>query len=69
MIENFEDIKGHTIREWVSMAVPRAKIKNNFMTFLRTHVDENGVNVYREKIRQMCDGELLVKGFRFLKPQ
>lgn len=56
MIENLEDMKEHTVREWVSMAAPRAEIKNRFKSFLGTHVNENGVNVYREKIRQMCEG-------------
>lgn len=56
MIENLEDMKGHTVREWVSMAAPRAEIKNRFKNFLRSYVDENGVNVYRERIKQMCEG-------------
>ena len=55
MIENLEDMKGHTVREWVSMAAPRAEIKNRFKSFLRSYVDENGVNVYKERIRQMCE--------------
>ena len=57
MIENLEDMKGHTVREWVCMAGTRAEIKNRFKNFLQTHVNENGVNVYKEKIRQMCEGE------------
>ena len=57
MIENLEDIKDHTVREWVSMAAPRAEIKNRFKNLLETHVNEKGVNVFREKIRQMCEGE------------
>lgn len=51
------DPRGHSVREWVSMAVPRAEIKARFKRFLQTHV-ELGVNIYREKIRQMCEGEL-----------
>lgn len=51
------DPRGHSVREWVSMAVPRAEIKGRFKRFLQTHV-ELGVNIYREKIRQMCEGEL-----------
>lgn len=53
-IENLEDQRGHTVREWVSMAVPRAEIKARFKRFLATHI-ENGTNIYREKIRQMCE--------------
>lgn len=56
IIENLEDMKGHTVREWVSMAAPRAEIKSRFKSFLRSYVDENGVNVYKERIRQMCEG-------------
>ena len=40
-------MKGHTVREWVSMVAPRAEIKNRFKNFLQTYV---------EKIRQMCEG-------------
>eukprot|EP00794_Sanderia_malayensis_P005983 gene5983-6679_t len=53
-IENLEDLKGHTVREWVSMAAPRLEIKNRFKQFLKTFVDEQGKSVYREKIQQMC---------------
>ncbi|KAL5516439.1 hypothetical protein EMCRGX_G001772 [Ephydatia muelleri] len=55
MIENLEDQKGHPLREWVSMAGPRAEIKSRFKIFLRTYVNENGINIYREKIKQMCE--------------
>ncbi|MEQ2191649.1 hypothetical protein XENOCAPTIV_000559 [Xenoophorus captivus] len=48
-IENLEDMKGHTVREWVSMAAPRLEIYNRFKNFLRTHVDENGHNVFSMK--------------------
>ncbi|CAG10746.1 unnamed protein product, partial [Tetraodon nigroviridis] len=53
-IENLEDMKGHTVREWVSMVAPRLEIYNRFKNFLRTHVDENGHNVFKEKISDMC---------------
>ncbi|XP_062270636.1 DNA replication licensing factor MCM2 [Scomber scombrus] len=53
-IENLEDMKGHTVREWVSMAAPRLEIYHRFKNFLRTHVDENGHNVFKEKISDMC---------------
>ncbi|KAK3735313.1 hypothetical protein QZH41_018724, partial [Actinostola sp. cb2023] len=54
-IENLEDMKGHSVREWVSMQAPRLEIKNRFKQFLRTFVDDQGHSVYREKIRQMCE--------------
>ena len=56
VVENLMDMKGHSVREWVSMAAPRAEIKNRFKTFLRTCV-ENGTCVYKERIQQMCEGE------------
>lgn len=58
MIENLVDTKGHSAREWVSMTEPRAEIKARFKRFLATYVDEHGTNIYREKIRQMCEGVL-----------
>lgn len=54
-IENLEDMKGHSVREWVSMLGPKTEIKNRFKNFLRTFVDQKGHNVYREKIRQMVE--------------
>lgn len=44
------------MREWVSMPAPRLEIYNRFKNFLRTHVDENGHNVFKEKISDMCKG-------------
>lgn len=56
-IENLEDMKGHSVREWVTMLGPKTEIKNRFKNFLRTFVDSKGHNVYREKIRQMVEGK------------
>jgi len=55
-IENLEDMKGHSVREWVCMLAPRTEIFNRFKNFLRTFVDMNGHNIYKEKIRQMVEG-------------
>lgn len=41
------------------MAAPRLEIYNRFKNFLRTHVDENGHNVFKEKISDMCKGSLI----------
>lgn len=71
-IENLEDMKGHPVREWVSMLGPKTEIKNRFKNFLRTYVDTKGHNVYREKIRQMVEGRhrenkyTLIDDFYFL---
>jgi len=54
-IENLEDMKGHPVREWVTMAAPRLEIKNRFKQFLKTFCDERGESVYRNKIKQMCE--------------
>ncbi|XP_070506279.1 DNA replication licensing factor Mcm2 [Chironomus tepperi] len=54
-IENLEDTKGHTIKEWVSMLGPRTEIANRFKSFLRTYIDEKGQHIYRDRIRKMCE--------------
>ncbi|EAT41359.1 AAEL007007-PA [Aedes aegypti] len=54
-IENLEDTKGHSIKEWVSMLGPRTEIANRFNSFLRTFVDDKGQYVYRDRIRRMCE--------------
>lgn len=38
------------------MVAPRLEIYNRFKNFLRTHVDEHGHNVFKEKINDMCKG-------------
>lgn len=54
-IENLEDTKGHSTKEWVSMLGPRTEIANRFKSFLRTFVDEKGQYTYRDGIRRMCE--------------
>ena len=54
-IENLEDTKGHSIKEWVSMLGPRTEISNRFKSFLRTFVDDKGQHTYRDRIRRMCE--------------
>ncbi|XP_018570583.1 DNA replication licensing factor Mcm2 [Anoplophora glabripennis] len=54
-IENLEDTKGYTIKEWVIMMGPRTEIANRFKNFLRTYVNSKGQYVYKEKIRRMCE--------------
>ncbi|XP_033116539.1 DNA replication licensing factor mcm2-like [Anneissia japonica] len=67
-IENLEDMKGHSVREWVAMPAPRLEIFNRFKNFLKTCVDEKGHNIYKEKIRQMCEAnkESLVIDYNIL---
>lgn len=54
-IENLEDTKGHSIKEWVSLLGPRTEIENRFKNFLKTFVDEKGQHVYRDRIKKMCE--------------
>lgn len=54
-IENLEDTKGHSTKEWVSMLGPRTEIANRFKSFLRSFVDEKGQYQYRDNIRRMCE--------------
>lgn len=54
-IENLEDTKGHSIKEWVSLLGPRTEIANRFKSFLRTFVDSKGHYVYRDRIKRMCE--------------
>lgn len=54
-IENLEDTKGHTIKEWVTLLGPRTEIANRFKHFLRTFVDEKGQHTYRDRINRMCE--------------
>merc|ERR1739844_801902 len=54
-IENLEDTRGRTIREHVTQVGPRTECLNRFKNFLRTYVDGRGHNLYKEKIRTMCE--------------
>lgn len=54
-IENLEDTKGYTIREWVTMLVPRTEIANRFKNFLRTYVNQKGLYEYKERMRRMVE--------------
>ncbi|XP_018331325.1 DNA replication licensing factor Mcm2 isoform X2 [Agrilus planipennis] len=54
-IENLEDTKGYSIKEWVTMMGPRTEIANRFKNFLRTFANSKGQYVYKERIRRMCE--------------
>lgn len=54
-IENLDMMKGHSLRDWVKMIGPRTEIYNRFKNFLKTIVDDNGHNVFREKIKNMVE--------------
>ncbi len=54
-IENLEDTRGRPIREYVTQIGPRTECANRFKNFLKTYVDAKGRNLYKEKIRHMCE--------------
>lgn len=54
-IENLEDTKGYTIKEWVTMIGPKTEIINRFRNFLRTFVNSKGQYIYKDRIRRMCE--------------
>ena len=57
-IENLEDTKGHSTKEWVTMRANRLEIKNRFKNFLRTAMNAKGKLVFKEVIRQMVNNNL-----------
>lgn len=68
IIENLEDRKGNSLRDWVKMESPSREIYRRFKLFLKTYIDASGNNVHAEKIRQMCEanGESLVINYTHL---
>jgi len=54
-IDNLEDTRGLSVREWVSSRPCRREIYNRFKNFLRTHADDKGHSTFRQKIRQMSE--------------
>lgn len=54
-IENLEDTRGMSVREWVVQIAPKREIYNRFKNFLRTYTDEKGRNLFRDKIRIMSE--------------
>merc|ERR1719422_819993 len=54
-VENLEDTRGRPVRDHVSAIGPKTECYNRFKNFLRTYVDARGHNLYKEKIRTMCE--------------
>lgn len=54
-IENLEDTRGMSVREWVVQIAPKREIYNRFKNFLRTTTDDKGRNIFRDKIRIMSE--------------
>ena len=58
MIENFEDMKRNTVREWVSMLAPKTETYNRFKNFLYTFIEAKGHRLYNEIRKMKVKGEL-----------
>ena len=54
-VENLEDTLGRPVRDHVSAIGPRTECYNRFKNFLHTYVDGRGHNLYKERIRTMCE--------------
>lgn len=54
-VDNLENTRGLSVREWVMQIGPKREIYIRFKNFLRSHVDEKGRNTFREKIKQMSE--------------
>jgi DNA replication licensing factor MCM2 len=50
------DVKG-PLADYVLMEAPSKTIKNEFRRFLTSFVNENGISVYGERIKTMCEAE------------
>ena len=55
----FEEIRG-TLSNWVSTPEIQRQMKLRFKAFLDQFKDEHGNAVYKQRIRDMCIGELTV---------
>jgi DNA replication licensing factor MCM2 len=65
VIENLDERKGNTLREWVLSEPVDREIFRRFRNFLSTHTDDQGYNIHFERIKNMCqaNGESLVVSY------
>lgn len=54
-IDNIEDTRGMSNKEWLSQRATKNEIKNRFKNLLKTYVDEGGRSVFKEKLRTMTE--------------
>lgn len=54
-IDNIEDTRGMSIKEWLSQRATKNEIKNRFKDLLKTYVDDAGRSVFKEKLRTMTE--------------
>ena len=56
-VENLEDMRGHSLQEWITQIAPRTEIFNRFRNFLMNFTHEKtkkGGSVYMDRIKKMC---------------
>ncbi|KAH9506430.1 MCM DNA helicase complex subunit [Dermatophagoides farinae] len=54
-IENLEDTRGLSVRDWVVQMAPKREIFNRFKEFLINTCDERNRFIYRDKIKSMVE--------------
>lgn len=54
-IDNIEDTRGLSIKDWLSQRPTKNEIINRFKNLLKTYVDESGRSVFKEKLRTMTE--------------
>lgn len=54
-IDNIEDTRGMSYKDWISQRATKNEIRNRFKNLLKTYVDENERSVFREKLRTMTE--------------
>lgn len=54
-IDNIEDTRGMTNKQWLSQRATKNEIKNRFKNLLKTYVDSSGHSVFKEKLRTMTE--------------
>lgn len=54
-IDNIEDTRGMSNKEWLSQRATRNEVRNRFKNLLKTYVDTTGRSVFREKLRTMTE--------------
>jgi len=52
-VNDYGDSKGNLVA-WIAKEETTMFIRRKFGTFLRTFTDENNVNVYEQRIQDMC---------------
>lgn len=54
-IDNIEDTRGMSNKEWLSQRATKNEIINRFKNLLKTYVDQSGRSVFKEKLRTMTE--------------